>query len=98
MPTGGLGYGRVLNETSFVSPDGEPDSRPLWDLSLTSWIWILLWIGFSWYVYKSMNDHIGIFKLLHRWEQSIIQRKWELEKAYDRTRATAIRGVDRFVG
>ena len=75
-----LVYGRVLNETSFVTPDGEPYSRSLWYLSLTSWIWILLWIGFSWYAYKSMNDHIGIFKLLDRWEQSIIRRKWELKE------------------
>ena len=87
-------YGRVMNETSFVTPDGEPFSLSLWHLSFTSWIWILLWMGFSWYVYKSMNDHIGIFKLLDRWEQSIIQRKRELERRMTEQEKRAIRGVD----
>ena len=36
--------------------------------------------------------YIGIFKLLDRWERSIIQRKMGTGKAYDRARETVVRG------
>ena len=88
--------GHERNELCY--PDGEPFSLSLWHLSFTSWIWILLRMGFSWYVYKSMNDHIGIFKLLDRWEQSIIQRKRKLERRMTEQEKRAIRGVDTFIG